>query len=171
MNYGQGGHQSYPQDLQICYRLFFIAVLIISLRCRHNWAVLIFTNNSLHTTVGPISQWSVPFMFQLTSSSLRRHKMLIFSALLAFCEGNPRSGHRWIALATASNVGFWCSLWCAPEQTFEQTVEMLVFWDAMALIVTSFYLCFERSYSCIWLGVCVFYVWVRVNAVVFFTCH
>ena len=91
MNYGQGGHQSYPQDLQICYRLFFIAVLIISLRCRHNWAVLIFTNNSLHTTVGPISQWSVPFMFQLTSSSLRRHEMLIFSALLAFCEGNPRS--------------------------------------------------------------------------------
>ena len=29
-----------------------------------------------------------------------------------------------------------CFLWCAPEQTTEQTMEMLVIWDAMALIVT-----------------------------------
>ena len=47
------------------------------------------------------------------------------------------NGHRWIPLTKASNVELWGFLWCAPEQTAELTVEMLVIWDAMALIMTS----------------------------------
>ena len=47
------------------------------------------------------------------------------------------TGHRWIPLTKASEMELWCFLWCAPEQTAEQTVEMLVIWDALALIVTS----------------------------------
>ena len=35
-----------------------------------------------------------------------------------------------------SDTKHWCFLWCSCEQTFEQTVEMPVIWDAMALIVT-----------------------------------
>ena len=41
---------------------------------------------------------------------------------------------RWIPI---TNAELWCFLWYAPEQTAERTVEMLVIWDGMALIMTS----------------------------------
>ena len=47
------------------------------------------------------------------------------------------TGHRWIPLTKASDAEPWCFLWRAPEQTAVQTVQMLVIWDAMAVIVTS----------------------------------
>ena len=47
------------------------------------------------------------------------------------------SGHRWILLAKARDGELWCFLWSAHEQTFEQTIETLVIWDAVALIMTS----------------------------------
>ena len=47
------------------------------------------------------------------------------------------TGHRWIPLTKASNAERWCFLWCAPQQTAEQTVDMLVIWDAMSLIMAS----------------------------------
>ena len=37
----------------------------------------------------------------------------------------------------SQNRGALIFLWCAPEQAAEQTVEMLVIWDAMALAMTS----------------------------------
>ena len=40
-------------------------------------------------------------------------------------------------LTNASDEELWCFLWSAPEQTVEQTIEMSVIWDAMALIMTS----------------------------------
>ena len=46
------------------------------------------------------------------------------------------TGHRWIPLTKASDTELWRFLWCAPEQKIEQTVEMPVIWDVMALIVT-----------------------------------
>ena len=49
------------------------------------------------------------------------------------------TGHRWIPLATASNWEFWCFLWSAPEQTVEHTIDTLVIWDAIALIMKSLY--------------------------------
>ena len=63
-----------------------------------------------------------------------RHEMKAYYALLALCEGNPQvtSGFP----SRASDTELWCFLWCEPEQTVEQTVEILVIWDAMALIVT-----------------------------------
>ena len=45
--------------------------------------------------------------------------------------------HRWIPLKKAGNAELWCFLWCIPEHTAEQTVEKLVIWDAIALIMTS----------------------------------
>ena len=45
-------------------------------------------------------------------------------------------GHRWIPLAKASNTELWYFLWFAPEQTVEQTIETLVIWGAIALIMT-----------------------------------
>ena len=47
------------------------------------------------------------------------------------------TGHRWIPLTKAINAELWCILWCAPEQTAEQTIEMPVIWDAMVPIMTS----------------------------------
>ena len=45
--------------------------------------------------------------------------------------------HRRIPLPKASSVARRCFLWCVQEQTAEQTVDILVIWDAMALIKTS----------------------------------
>ena len=37
----------------------------------------------------------------------------------------------------ARDAELWCFLWSAPEQTAKPTVQMLVIWDAMAIILTS----------------------------------
>ena len=52
------------------------------------------------------------------------------SALMALCEENPLVT---IAFPTqwANNAEFLCFLWYEPAQTVEQTVELLVIWDAM----------------------------------------
>ena len=44
------------------------------------------------------------------------------------------------SLICTSDAELWCFLWSAPQQTVEQTNEMLVIWDAIALIMT-FLLC------------------------------
>ena len=45
--------------------------------------------------------------------------------------------HRWIPLTKARYAVLWCFLWSAPEQTAEQTIDTLVIWDAITLIMTS----------------------------------
>ena len=56
-----------------------------------------------------------------------------------FCVTGPLwgeyPGHRWNSLKKARDAELWCFLWSAPEQTPEQTVETLVIWDAIALII------------------------------------
>ena len=42
-----------------------------------------------------------------------------------------------IPLTMASDVELWCFLWSALERKAEQTIEMLMIWDAIALIMTS----------------------------------
>ena len=45
--------------------------------------------------------------------------------------------HLRITLTKASDAELWYFFSSAPEQTFEQTVEMSMIWDAIALIITS----------------------------------
>ena len=47
------------------------------------------------------------------------------------------TGHRRIPFTKGSDVELWCFLGSAPEQTVGQTVETLMFGDAIALIITS----------------------------------
>ena len=47
------------------------------------------------------------------------------------------AGHRWIPLIKASGAELWCFLWSTLEQAVEQTIETLVIWDAIELIMTS----------------------------------
>ena len=47
------------------------------------------------------------------------------------------TGHRWIPMTKASDVELWYFLWSAREQTFEQTIDTPVIWDAIPLIMTS----------------------------------
>ena len=63
--------------------------------------------------------------------------METFSTLLALCDGNPLVTAMWIPLTKASDTDLWCILWSVPAQTAEQTMEMPVVWDAIALIRTS----------------------------------
>ena len=47
------------------------------------------------------------------------------------------TGHRWIPLIKASDAEqLWCFLWSASEHTIEQTIEMPVIWDAIAIITS-----------------------------------
>ena len=46
------------------------------------------------------------------------------------------TGDRWIPRTKASDAELWCFLWSASEPTVEQTMETLVIWDAIALIMT-----------------------------------
>ena len=62
--------------------------------------------------------------------------METFSASLALCEGNPPVIGGFLH-KKVSYAELWYFNWCEPEQTIEQTVEMLDIWDAMAPIVTS----------------------------------
>ena len=62
--------------------------------------------------------------------------METFSALLALCEGNqPVTDVS--PLTKASGAELRCFLWSVPEQTVGQTIETLVIWDAIALIMMS----------------------------------
>ena len=49
------------------------------------------------------------------------------------------TGHRWIPLTEASDAELWCFLWSVPEQTVEQTIETLVIWAVVVLIMMSLY--------------------------------
>ena len=46
------------------------------------------------------------------------------------------TGDRWIPHTKANDMELWCFLWSAPEQTIEYTIQMLVIWDAITLIMT-----------------------------------
>ena len=46
------------------------------------------------------------------------------------------SCHPWIHLTKACDAELWCFLFSAPEQTVEQTIEMLVIWVAIAPFMT-----------------------------------
>ena len=47
------------------------------------------------------------------------------------------SAPRWIPFTKASDAELRRFLWSAPEETAEQTIETLVIWDDIALIMTS----------------------------------
>ena len=47
------------------------------------------------------------------------------------------AGYRWILRTIASDAELWCFLWSAPEETAKQTIETVVIWDAISLIMTS----------------------------------
>ena len=69
-----------------------------------------FPHFTLHWNENVISWW--------------HHQMETFSALLALCEGNHRPLGD--SLAKVSDAELWFFLWSAPEQTIEQTIEMLL---------------------------------------------
>ena len=58
------------------------------------------------------------------------------SLVLCFPLCGEFTGHRWIPLTKASDVELWCFLWSAPEPAVGQTMETLMIWDAIMLIMT-----------------------------------
>ena len=62
--------------------------------------------------------------------------METFSTFLSLCEGNS-PGTSGIPLTNASDAELWYFLLFAHEQTVEQTIDMLVIWDAIAVIMAS----------------------------------
>ena len=74
--------------------------------------------------------WNITWWHIMTSSNEN-----IFRVTGPLC--GEFTGDRWIPLKKASDAELWCFLWSAPEQTVERTIEAPVFWDAIALIMTS----------------------------------
>ena len=72
----------------------------------------------------------------MTSPTMMTSSNETFSALLGPLCGES-TGHRRIPLTKASDAELRCSLWSAPEQTVEQTIETRVIWEAIATIITS----------------------------------
>ena len=70
---------------------------------------------------------------QSESSSLWRHQIGTFSALLALCEGNPPVTTGFPSHRT-SNQDLWCSFCCYSEQTVEQTFHWLIIRDILTVI-------------------------------------
>ena len=64
------------------------------------------------------------------------HQMKTFSALLAFCAGNSPVTSEFPTQRPVAQ-SFEVFVWSGPEQTAEQTMETLVIWDVIALIMTS----------------------------------
>ena len=56
------------------------------------------------------------------------------------------TGHRWFRRQGQPRGAFIFFLWYAPEQTAEQTVEMLTIWDAMALVMRSLKCAFTSKF-------------------------
>ena len=54
------------------------------------------------------------------SECIKRHQVETFSAFLALSEGNPKVTCG--SLTKTSDAELWYFLWCAPEQTVEQTI-------------------------------------------------
>ena len=71
-----------------------------------------------------------------------RIQMETFSASLAFCERNRIHHHSPPPPPPPLNTNTsderrWCSLWYAPEQRVEQTIETPVIWGTIALIMVT----------------------------------
>ena len=76
-----------------------------------------------------------------------REISIMHSVIMASWNGNifrvtgplwgESTGHRWITLTKACDVELWSFLRSAPQQTVEQTMEMPVIWDTIALIIRS----------------------------------
>ena len=75
----------------------------------------------------------------------------IFRITGPLCE--EFTGHRWIPPTKASDTELWWFLWSAPEQTVEQTIERLVIWYAIVLIMT-LPLCWKIIFACMLTGIC-----------------
>ena len=60
------------------------------------------------------------------------------------------TSHQSITLARAIDTELWCFLWSVPEQTIEQTIKTPVIWDAIALIITSLFRCYEPGLNSSW---------------------
>ena len=127
---------SYLELTRISLHRISISALFSNLWCLTNKLIVhTVTDDTLFRFIFVVDadgDWE-PVLKSAYLSTWWRHQMEIFSALLALCEGSPPV----VSLTKASDAELWCFLWCVPELTAEQTVEMLVIWDAMALIVTS----------------------------------
>ena len=60
-----------------------------------------------------------------------RHDMEMFSAFLALCSGNPPVTGEFLSWAVRNMK----ICWCQSEEVVEQTVELTVIWNAMAVIL------------------------------------
>ena len=93
----------------------------------------------------------------MTASSNRN----IFSVTGPLC--GESTSHQWIPLTKVSDAELWCFIWCVPEQTIAQTVEMPAILDPMPLIVRSMLWMFCNSWNLSNIFLCVFFFYSLVT--------
>ena len=148
---------------QSLWRLFDAMVLIMtSLSCHPTFCIYMSTQKigfriSFPSGSRPSAPTATkgPHLNMMTSSNGN-----IFRVTGLLC--GEFTGPRWIPHTKASDAELWCNLWSASEQTLEKTIETLVIWYAIALIMTSWQvmeLCGNRaSITCLpwntWWSIC-----------------
>ena len=131
-----------------CNHLFVECKMILKIKCPNKTIFTIFTvHNQRHNVLVTLQinhfnqqlyltdhTWFIQPPPAYNALTWWRHQRETLSPLLAFVREIHRSP------VSSPNKGqwrdeLWCFIWCMPEQKAEQTVQMLVIWDAMALIV------------------------------------
>ena len=108
--------------LAVMHKLFPYHPLVLTMEAREYISSNCGSGDDVHVSDTTRNWWLLSWW---------RHHMETFSALLTRCA--EFTGDRWIPLTDASDEELWRFLWSAPEQT----VETLVIWDAIVVIMTS----------------------------------
>ena len=116
---------------------------------RQKWKMKVETQAASSLKVGE-SCYCIPIVVESSSVQNAHNKhvfsslgpdMLMSSNVNTFHITGPlwgeSTGDQWIPLTKDSDAELWCFLWSALELMVEQTIERLVIWDAIALIMTS----------------------------------
>ena len=84
------------------------------------------------TVMNEVKEWSnacCELCDRIRASTWWRHNMEILPALMALCEGNPPVTGGFSQMW--SDVELWWFIWCHPEQTFKQTIELSLIWGTI----------------------------------------
>ena len=122
-------------------KLWIICSLNFQLWHNRNWSFVIvcYTKAKSLKKVNGIWKWKTLFENKLDKnrykfSLKKRMNDLCWMAKDVFLHDDII---KWEHFPHCCKVEFWCFLWCASEQTAEQTIEVPVIWDSIVLIMTS----------------------------------
>ena len=140
-------HQS--SITNICFEITYLKFIKIYQKADHLDSPMCDAILFLHDNEWKVPQfsWYIPKIEAKQSDIERGWSLWIWVIMMTSSNGSifhvtgplwgESTSHQWIPFTNASDAELWCFRWSPPEQTVEQTLETLVIWDAIALIMRS----------------------------------